>query len=209
MSEENGRHDFEVVSSEDVYKGAILALRADRLTMPGGGVATREVVEHYGAVAIVAIDERDQVVLIHQYRHPLGKRLWELPAGLLDKPGESAVDTARRELVEEVGLTAADWSALVDVASSPGFTDEAVRVFLARELTEVPREIEQGNEETDLEIHRVPLAEAMRMAFAGELVNEQAVVGVLAAHAVLSGVASARPADAPWADRPTRFAARR
>jgi 8-oxo-dGTP pyrophosphatase MutT (NUDIX family) len=209
MSTTDGRHAFDVVSSRDVYQGNILALRADEIVMPGGKPATREVVEHYGAVAVVALDEQDRVVLIHQYRHPLGKRLWELPAGLLDEPDESAVQTARRELVEEVGLAAARWETLVDVASSPGFTDERVRVFLARELSEVPREMHDGTEEADLEIHRVPLVEAVRRAFAGELINEQAVVGVLAAHAVLTGTAQARPADAPWPDRPTRFAGRK
>lgn len=205
----DNRHDFEVVESREVYRGRILALRADDLVMPGGGISTREVIEHFGAVAIVALDDADRVVLIHQYRHPLGKRLWELPAGLLDKPDESAVQTARRELVEEVGLTAARWDTLVDVASSPGFTDEVVRVFLARDLTEVPRQAEEGNEEADLLIRRFPLADAVRMAFAGELINEQAVVGVLAAQAVRGGAAEPRPADAPWPDRPTRFAARR
>jgi 8-oxo-dGTP pyrophosphatase MutT (NUDIX family) len=209
MSTVDGRHVFELVSSRDVYRGRILALRADEIVMPGGKVATREVVEHYGAVAIVALDEAERVVMVHQYRHPLGKRLWELPAGLLDAPGESAVDTARRELAEETGLAAARWDTLVDVASSPGFTDEAVRVFLARDLSEVPRPVAEGDEEADLEIDRVPLAEAVRMAFAGELVNEQAVVGVLAARAVLDEVAQTRPADAEWPDRPTRFATRK
>jgi ADP-ribose pyrophosphatase len=205
---ENGRHQFDVLSTGDIYRGRILALRADKILMPDGRAAVREVVEHFGAVAIVAIDDADRVVLIHQYRHPLGRRLWELPAGLLDEPGEAAVDTARRELVEEVGLTADHWEVLVDAVSSPGFTDEAVRVFLARGLTEVHREVADGDEEADLVVRRVPLAEAMRMVFAGELVNIQAIVGVLAAHAALTGTGETRPADAPWPDRPTRLAAR-
>ena len=209
MSTVDGQHTFDVVASRELYRGRILALRSDEIVMPGGVVATREVVEHFGAVAVVALDEAERVVMVHQYRHPLGRRLWELPAGLLDEPGEAPVETAKRELVEEVGLTAARWESLVDVASSPGFTDEAVRVFLARDLTEVPRPVAEGNEEADLSVHRVPLAEAVRMAFAGELVNEQAVVGVLAARAVLDGAAQTRPADAAWRDRPTRFAAGR
>ncbi|HEX2130473.1 MAG TPA: NUDIX hydrolase [Actinophytocola sp.] len=205
---EPGKHDFQQVSTEDVYEGRILALRVDEVTMPGGGHARREVVEHAGAVAIVALDENDEVTLIHQYRHPLGRRIWELPAGLLDHVGEDPVETARRELVEEVGLAAADWSVLVDVAASPGFTDEVVRVFLATDLATVDRVME-GEEEADLVARRFPLDEAVRMALSGEIVNGATVGGLLAAHAVRTITAPARPANAPWRDLPTRFANRR
>lgn len=204
----NGEHEFTTLASEDVYVGRILALRADEVGMPGGGHARREVVEHYGAVAIAAIDEQDRVVLVHQYRYPIGRRLWELPAGLLDVAGEPPVRTAQRELAEEAGLAAEDWSVLVDVATSPGFTDEVVRVFLATGLSEVTRPDAVGDEEADLIIERFPLAEAIRMAFAGEIVNGPAVAGLLAAQAARGGVAQTRPADAEWVDRPRRFAAR-
>ncbi|HEX3790242.1 MAG TPA: NUDIX hydrolase [Pseudonocardiaceae bacterium] len=203
-----GSHDFAVVSSKDIYRGRILALRSDDIVMPGDGVRNREVVEHFGAVAIVALDDAGEVVVIHQYRHPLGRRLWELPAGLLDKPGEDPVEAARRELAEEVGLAAEHWEVLADVATSPGFTDEALRVFLARGLTEVGREVAQGDEETDLVIRRYPLAELVGMVFAGDIVNAGAVVGVLAAQTALAGGGQTRPADAGWPDRPTRLAAR-
>nr|WP_093421436.1 NUDIX hydrolase [Saccharopolyspora flava] len=204
----NGEHEFTTLTSEDVYVGRILALRADEVGMPGGGHARREVVEHYGAVAVAAIDEQGRVVLVHQYRYPIGRRLWELPAGLMDAPGEEPVRTAQRELAEETGMAAEDWSVLVDVATSPGFTDEVVRVFLATGLSEVERPDAVGDEEADLVIERFPLAEAVRMALAGEIVNGPAVAGLLAAQAVRDGVASPRPADAEWADRPQRFAAR-
>ncbi|QUQ62309.1 NUDIX domain-containing protein [Kutzneria sp. CA-103260] len=207
MSEEQ-RHVFEVASSKDIYVGRVVALRSDSVVMPGGGTAVREVIEHLGAVAVLALDADDQVTLIHQYRHPLGHRIWELPAGLLDVAGEEPVLAAQRELAEETGLAAASWVTLVDVAASPGFTDEVVRVFLARDLTDVGREIPDGDEETDLVSRKVPLAEAVRMALAGEIVNGASVSGILAAHAVLSGAAEARPAETPWQDRPTRFAAR-
>ncbi|RSD11444.1 NUDIX domain-containing protein [Amycolatopsis eburnea] len=203
-----GEHEFSVAASRDVHIGRVVGLRIDEVVMPGGATATREVIEHLGAVAIVALDDDQQVTLIHQYRHPIGHRLWELPAGLIDHVGEDPVGTARRELVEEVGLAAADWVTLVDVAASPGFTDEVVRVFLARGLSEVDREV-LGEEEADLVIRKFPLAEAVRMALAGELVNGATVSGVLAAHAVLSGAAPARAADAPWEDRPTAFAKRK
>ena len=100
-------HDFETVESETVYVGKIFALRADEVRMPGGNTARREVVEHYGAVAIVALDEDANIVMVYQYRHPVGRRLWELPAGLLDMGGEPPHITAARELEEEAGLSAA------------------------------------------------------------------------------------------------------
>jgi len=202
------RHDFRTVSSEDVHVGKILALRVDEVEMPGGGTAKREIVEHTGAVAVVAIDESGQVVMVHQYRHALGRHLWELPAGLLDHDGEAPVVGARRELAEEVGLAASQWHVLVDVAASPGFTDEVVRVFLARELSSVDREV-QGDEEADLEIHRFPLDEAVRMVFSGEIVNASTVAGLLSAREVLEGRAQPRPSDAPFRDKPTRYAARK
>ena len=112
MAEENppgsahepGAHEFSTVASETLYVGKIFALRADEVRMPGGGTARREVVEHFGAVAVLALDDDGSVVLIHQYRHPFGRRLWELPAGLLDFSGEPPHQTAARELAEEVGL---------------------------------------------------------------------------------------------------------
>lgn len=205
---EPGDHDFAVVDSKDVHVGRIVALRVDEVRMPGDGTAHREVVEHLGAVAILALDDADRVAMIHQYRHPIGRRVLELPAGLLDVEGEDPLVTAQRELVEEAGLAAERWETLVDVAASTGFTDEVVRVFLARGLTEVDREV-HGDEEADIVPQRVPLADAVRMVFSGEVVNGAAVGGILAAHAVLSGVAEPRAADAPWRDRPTRFAARK
>jgi 8-oxo-dGTP pyrophosphatase MutT (NUDIX family) len=202
------RHNFEVVSTQDIYVGNILALRLDEVVMPGGETAGREVIEHIGAVAIVALHDNDDVELIYQYRQPLGRRLWELPAGLIDHAGEDPLAAAQRELVEEAGLAARDWAVLVDLASSPGFTDEVVRVYLATGLSTVDREV-LGEEEADLQARRVPLGEAVRMALAGEIVNGQATGGLLAAHAVRTGVAQARPADAPWPTRPFRFLSRR
>ncbi|UOZ05896.1 NUDIX domain-containing protein [Amycolatopsis sp. WQ 127309] len=203
-----GEHEFTVAASRDVHIGRVVGLRIDQVVMPGGNTAAREVIEHLGAVAIVALDEDQQVTLVHQYRHPMGHRLWELPAGLIDHLGEDPVGTAKRELVEEVGLAAADWATLVDVAASPGFTDEVVRIFLARGLSDVERDV-LGDEEADLVVRKFPLAEAVRMALAGELVNGATVSGVLAAQAVVTGGAEPRPADAPWRDRPTAFAKRR
>ncbi|MDQ3886407.1 MAG: NUDIX hydrolase [Actinomycetota bacterium] len=186
-----------------------MALRADHVVMPSGSIAKREVLEHPGAVAIVPLDAEQRVVLIHQYRHPLGRALWELPAGLLDIAGEEPVETARRELAEEVGIAATDWSVLLDLAPSPGFSDESVRVFLARGLSEVTRPAGADNEEADLEIHRVPLHEAVHRVLSGEIVNSSTAAGLLATHAVVTAAAQPRPIDTPWRDRPTQLAARR
>jgi 8-oxo-dGTP pyrophosphatase MutT (NUDIX family) len=200
-------HDFETVASETVYVGNIFALRADEVRMPGGTTARREVVEHYGAVAVLALDDDRKVALVYQYRHPLGRRLWELPAGLLDLGGEPPHITAARELKEEAGLAATTWHTLVDLDSAPGFSDESVRVYLATGLTDVGRP-EAHDEEADLTMRWVPLDEAVQMVLSGEIANSIAVGGILAAHTV-TDVTSLRPVDAPWTDRPTAFARRK
>lgn len=200
-------HVFETTSSQLLHSGKIFALRRDEVIMPGGATATREVVEHFGAVAVVAMDATGNVPLIYQYRHALGRRLWELPAGLLDVGGEAAHLTAARELVEEAGLTASNWQVLVDLDSTPGFSDESVRVYLATDLTEVDRP-EAHDEEADLTLRWYPIADAVRMVFGGEIVNAIAVAGILAAYTHSQGFGALRPRDAEWIDRPTAFAAR-
>jgi 8-oxo-dGDP phosphatase len=204
------RHDFRIVSSADIYTGKIMAVRRDDVLMPGGGTAVREITEHAGAVAIAALDPDDRLMMIYQYRHAVGRRLWEMPAGLLDVAGEDPLETARRELAEEVGLAASEWSLLLDVAPSPGFSDESVRVYLATGLTDVGRpQLGSDDEEADLEVHWVGLADAVAMVFDGSIVNSTTVAAVLAVHAVRTGAAQPRSVDAEWRDRPTRFAARK
>ena len=201
-------HFFETASSETLYTGKIFALRSDRVRMPGGATAIREVVEHYGAVAIVALNEDNNIAMVYQYRHAFGRRLWELPAGLLDMVGEPPQATAVRELQEEVGLQAGTWQVLVDLDSAPGFSDESVRVYLATELTEVARP-EAHHEEADMTMRWFPVADAVSGVFSGEIVNSIAIAGILAAHAVTEGVAEPRPVDSPWPDKPKAFAARK
>jgi ADP-ribose pyrophosphatase len=200
-------HEFDTVASETIYVGKIFALRGDEVRMPGGNTARREVVEHYGAVAIVALDDEGNVVLVYQYRHPLGRRLWELPAGLLDLGDEPPHVTAARELEEEVGLAAENWRVLVDLDTAPGFSDESVRVFLATGLTDIGRP-EAHDEEADLIVKRFPLSKAVQMAFDGEIANSLAVAGILAASQI-DDVDALRSVDAPWPDRPTSFRARK
>ncbi len=201
-------HSFETISSEILYTGNIFALRRDQVRMPGDHVVTREVVEHFGAVAVVALDDEGNVALVYQYRHALGRRLWELPAGLLDVDGEAPHLTAARELQEEAGLRADTWRVLVDLDSTPGFSDESVRVYLATGLSEVERP-EAHHEEADLQLEWFPLSDAVTKVFGGEIVNAIAVAGLLAAHTVSGGFAEPRPVDSPWTDRPTAFTARR
>lgn len=206
-SEGPGSHEFATAGSETLYVGKIFALRADDVRMPGGGTARREVIEHFGAVAVLALDDEDRIVLVYQYRHPLGRRLWELPAGLLDMGGEPAHVTAARELAEEAGLAAQHWHTLIDLDSAPGFTDESVRIYLATGLREVGRP-HAKDEEADLSVQRLPRGEALAKVFSGEIVNSTSVAGVLAAN-TMPDAASLRPVDAPWTDRPTAFARRR
>lgn len=197
-------HVFETVSSENVYRGRILALRVDHVRMPGGATATREVVEHFGAVAIAAVDDKRRIPLIYQYRHPLGKRLWELPAGLLDAGGEDPLATAKRELQEETGLAAQQWRTLVDLVASPGFSDEAVRVYLAEQLSEVDRP-QAEHEEADLTMQWFAVEDAVEMVMRGQVVNSTAVAGILALNLAVSEYPT-RAVDAEWPDRPTVFA---
>lgn len=201
-------HVFETTSSETLYTGKIFALRRDQVRMPGGKDVVREVVEHFGAVAILALDDDDNIAMVYQYRHPLGRRLWELPAGLLDVGGEPAHLTAARELKEEAGIQADTWQVLVDLDSTPGFSDESVRVYLATGLSQVDRP-EAHDEEADMTLRWYPLVEAAGNALSGEIVNAIAVAGILAAHAVSTGLAQPRPVDSPWRDKPKAFAARR
>lgn len=179
-----GTHDYQTVASREIFTGRVVRLRVDTLTMPGGGTADREICGHDDAVAVVAIDPNDQVILVRQYRHAVGERLWELPAGLCDIEGESPLETARRELVEETGLEADHWRPVVETVPSPGFSTERVHIYLATGLREVGRP-EAEHEEVDMEVARMPLPEAVDAVLDGRIVNGIAVSGILAATTVL------------------------
>ena len=192
--------DHETLNRAQRYAGPIFTVYSDRVTMSGGGEATRDVVENKGAVGVVALDDVGRVVLIRQYRHPVHQRLWEVPAGLLDVPGEDMLVTARRELAEETDYTAARFDLLVDLQTSPGFSTETIRMYLARDLTPVPQDErhERLDEEADLEIAWFDLDEAVAMILRGEITNSSTVAGLLAAaRAREDGWATLRPADTP------------
>jgi 8-oxo-dGTP pyrophosphatase MutT (NUDIX family) len=199
--------DFTVVGSVDHFQGRVIGLRTDTIRMPDGTESDRDIVVHPGAVAIVALDEADRVVMVRQYRHPVGRLLDELPAGLLDVDGESALTGAKRELHEEASLEAEDWHVLLDLLTSPGMTNEAIRIFLARGLREVSIEdrFEPEHEEVTMTVHRVPLDDAVTAVLSGEITNAAAGAGILAAALARNGGWHAlRPADVAWPDRPGR-----
>jgi ADP-ribose pyrophosphatase len=194
-------HEYDVVASERVYEGRVIALRKDEVAMPGDTTSVRDVVEHPGSVAVVALDDEDRVVLVRQYRHPVRRPLDELPAGILDVDGEPAYETVKRELAEEAGLAADRWHVLVDLLTTPGMADEASRIYLARGLHEVERDV-QEHEEAEMTSERVPLADVVAGILAGRYENALLVVGALAAErARREGYEGLRPPDAPWPAR--------
>ena len=193
-----GNHDYRVLKTETVFDGPIISLVRDTVAMPGGGDSVRDVVHHPGAVGIVALDDDGRVVLLKQYRHPVGDYLWELPAGLRDADGEPPLETAKRELAEEVQLAAERWSLLVTDYSSPGFSDEQVLIYLAEGLTDadLPEGFEAEHEELDMTVERVPLDEAVQWVFDGTVRNAAAVIGLLAAAQARATSPQLRPVDA-------------
>ncbi|MEV6527280.1 NUDIX hydrolase [Longispora sp. NPDC051575] len=183
--------DFEVLGQVEHFKGRMFDVVTDEVRMPGGGVAKRDYMRHVGAVGVVAVDEEGRVLLVRQYRHPVAKVLWELPAGLIDVPGEPLVDAAARELAEEADLVAANYALLVDLNPSPGCSDERIRLFLARGLSAVPESERhvRTDEEAGMTTHWIDLDEACAMALSGEITNGACLAGVLAA---------ARARDLDW-----------
>lgn len=175
-----------VLSSERVFAGAIWDIRRDTVEF-GDSQIVREYVDHPGAVAVLALDDDDNVLLIRQYRQPISARDWELPAGLLDVPGEQAVLAAQRELGEETDLEASDWRLLCEFFTTPGGSNEAIRVFLARGLTATPHAFERFDEEAELETRWVPLDEVVESVLRRELTNSILGFAVLAASASRAG----------------------
>jgi len=165
-----------------IHSGKIWDIVSDVVDL-GPTQVLREYVDHPGAVAIIAIDEEDRVLLVSQYRHPVRSELWEPPAGLLDVAGEPAVVAAARELAEEADLRADTWHVLVDFYTTPGGSSERIEIFLARGLHEVPVDERHVrlDEEADMVPVWVPLDDAVDAVLAGRLHSPTAVVGVLAA----------------------------
>lgn len=197
--------EFARVSGSDlVFEGKVWNVRRDRFGYNDASIV-REYVDHTGAVAILALDDQDRVLLIKQYRHPVRARDWEIPAGLLDIEGEDALTAAKRELAEEADVRAAEWSVLTDFYTSPGGSSEAIRIYLARGLTDLDA-FDRTDEEADIELRWVPLDECVDAALARRIQNPSLVLGVLAAQASKArDWSTLAPADAPWPRHPSNW----
>jgi ADP-ribose pyrophosphatase len=195
-------------SSAVIHSGYVWDVVQDTFSLNDGGEEiTREYIDHPGAVAVLAMDEQERILLIRQYRHPARMVLWEIPAGLLDEPGEDFVLAAARELAEEADLTAGRWNVLADLFLSPGSSTEALRIYLARDIGAVPEADlhTRTHEEAEIELLWVSLADAVTAVLEGRIHSPSAAAAVLAAHAARTGgYDRLRPADAPWPEHPSQ-----
>jgi ADP-ribose pyrophosphatase len=190
-----------VLAHDLIHHGKIWDIVSEKVDLGDGGQVTRDLMDHPGAVTVLALDESDRVLMIRQYRHPVGMELWELPAGLLDVPGEDPVEAAKRELLEEADLRASRWDLLAEWFNSPGGSNEALRCYLARGVSEVPdsERYQRGEEELNMPTRWIPLDEAHAAVLAGKIHNPGAVIGILAAVASRqAGWSTVRPSDTPW-----------
>ena len=192
-----------IVASEQLVEGRVWDVRRDSVDLGDGQTVVRDFVVHPGAVGVLALDDDERVLLVRQYRHPVGMALWEPVAGLLDVADESPLTGAARELVEEAGLVADRWDVLVDLENSPGGSSETIRCYLARDLAPAPggRPVGDG-EERDMPLTWVPLDDAVDAVLSGRFSAPLTVAGVLAAYASRAGGwRSLRPVDVAWPQR--------
>jgi ADP-ribose pyrophosphatase len=189
--------------------GRLTSFVREDVTTPAGGVIRRDWLRHPGAVAVIAVDGAERLAVVVQYRHPAGFRLVEPPAGLFDRPGEDPLAAAQRELAEEVRLQAADWKVLADLFTSPGASQESIRVFLARGLAPAapPAGFELEGEEAEMGVGWAAVDDVVAAILAGRLQSPTLIAGVLAYWAArqqgrLDGL---RPPDAPWPGRAAKL----
>jgi ADP-ribose pyrophosphatase len=197
-----------LLSSSKVYEGRIWDVVSDAFELAeDSGTLVRDYIDHPGAVAVLPMNDDGDILLLKQYRHPVGMDLWEIPAGLLDIEGEDFVVGAARELAEEADLQAAEWNVLADFFNSPGSSSEAIRIYLARGLSDVleaERHV-RTDEEAEIELAWVSLDDAVAAVLEGRLHNPSAVVGILAAAAARAGGFNGlRPGNAPWPAHPSQ-----
>ncbi|MGY5318788.1 NUDIX domain-containing protein [Neomicrococcus lactis] len=197
---------LDVTSRSVVYEGRVWDIVHDSFVFPETGeVLGRDYIDHPGAVAVVALDDDDRILMIEQYRHPVSMYLWEVPAGLLDIDGEDPVTAAERELFEEADVRADTWHVLVDQFNSPGASAEALRIFLAQGIHEIPedqRHVRDG-EEASMKIEWVPFGEALTAVIEGRIHNPSAVSGIMAlAVARQRGMETLRDAHVEWNAHP-------
>ncbi len=192
----------DVVSSDVVFDGKVWNVRRDVFRLDDAPI-TREYVDHTGAVAVLAMDERDRVLLIKQYRHPVRLRDWELPAGLLDVTGEDPLVAAKRELAEEADLVAEQWSLLSEFMTSPGGSNEVIRVYLARGVSAAPDVFARTDEEAGIELRWVPLDEVVDAVLSRDIQNSILSIAALSAQAARDrGWQTLAPANEPWTRHP-------
>ena len=175
----------EILSREVQYSGYVLQAAVEHYDLDGQGTTlTRDVIHMPGSVAVAALNNRNEILLLRQYRHPVRMNLWEVPAGLLDITGEDPLHAAQRELAEETDLGAHHWRSLVDYYTTPGAASEAGRIYLAQDLYEIPEanRIVRRGEEAEITYRWVPLEQAVRLVLAGQLHNGLAIQAILAAY---------------------------
>ena len=173
----------ESLSSETVYEGVLLQVQRDEVRLPNGDTSGREWIAHPGASAVVPVDENGRVVLVRQFRFPTGREFWEVPAGKFDEPGEEPLAVARRELAEEVGLAADDWTELGATYPAIGYSNELIHLFLAEGLSD---DAQTADDDEFVEPFRIPLAEAVAMAQKGQIEDAKTCVALLLADAALA-----------------------
>lgn len=197
------RVELPLHASERVFEGRVWDIRRDTFEL-GGRPIVREYVDHPGAVAVLALDEREHAFLIRQYRHPVRMRDWEIPAGLLDIGGEDPLAAAKRELAEEGDLVASEWAVLADFFTSPGGSDEAIRIYLARGLSATAEVFAREDEEAHMETRWADLDECLDAVLARRVQNPSLAIAVLAAHSARAREwRTLAPSDAPWPGRST------
>ena len=177
-TQQSGKKSLQVLSSKVVYKGKVFSVTSDKVREPNGVTATRDVIRHSGSVVILPVDEtgdEPHVLIERQYRYAAQEYLWELPAGRID-PGESALAGAKRELIEETGYRAKQWKKALTFYASPGFLDETMSIYLARDLTLGEA---QPEEDESIECHLVPLSQAIEMILNGKIHDGKAIAGIL------------------------------
>lgn len=197
-----------VRASELALQGAVWDVRRETVDLGEAGEVVREYVDHPGAVAVLALRQdrgSDEILLIQQYRHPVRVHEWELPAGLLDVDGEAPWVAAARELAEEADLRAGRWDLLADYVASPGGMNEALRIYLARDLSDVPEgeRHDREHEEAGMPVRWARLEDAVDAVLAGRIRNATVVIGVLSALVARDrGWTTLRPVDEPWPAHP-------
>lgn len=164
-----------MISSKKIYRGRIINLRVDEVSLPDGKTTNREVVEHAGAVAVVPVNEKGELLLVRQYRYAVGKTLLEIPAGKLN-PGEDYASCAGRELTEETGYKAGNLKYLISFYTTPGFTNEQIHLFLATDLTLIKQNLD---EDEFIDVETVSLKQALGMVLSGEIYDAKSVAGIL------------------------------